>query len=202
MPGQPLCLGGSFNPPHLGHLIVGRAVAERAGFAAVRLIVAAQPPHKPDDAAVAASQHRLAMTRLAVADDPFFVVDDREIRRGGPSYTLDTARSLQKEPEFAGGPVPWLIGADLLAGLMNWHKPHDLLRGDIVGFVVARRGPRPIDWPSLPPPVRALEASVVEAPQIDISASDIRSRIAAGREISYLVPEAVRQYVLEHRLYR
>ena len=198
----PLCLGGSFNPPHFGHLIVSRAVAERAGFSRVRLIVAGQPPHKPADPALAEAEHRLAMCRLAVADDRFFVVDDREIRRGGPSYTLETARSLQAEPDFAGQPVPWLVGADLLPGLMAWHQPQELLKGQVVRLVVAQRGGRPVDWDSLPPQVRVLRGNVVEAPQIDISASDIRSRIAARRDLRYLVAETVRRYIEEHRLYR
>lgn len=142
------------------------------------------------------------MCRLAVEGDPLFEVDDREIRRPGPSYTIDTARSLQLQPAFAGAPVDWLIGADLLTGLTRWRETDALLTGTIVRFIVMRRPGHDIDWHALPPAVGALRDRVVEAPAIDISATDIRDRVRAGRDARYLVPEAVRQYIERHALYR
>jgi nicotinate-nucleotide adenylyltransferase len=199
---QPLCFGGSFNPPHFGHLVVARAAAEQAGFDQVRIMVAGLSPHKRSNPDVASAADRVAMCRLATAGDPLFEVDDRETGRSGPSYTIQTARELQSLPEFAGRPVPWLIGADLLPGLMQWHDPQALLAGDVVRFVIVRRGDERIDWSRLPDELGALSASVVEVPRIDISATDIRARIRAGRDIRYLVPETVRAYIEQRRLYR
>ena len=194
-----LCVGGSFNPPHHGHLICARAAAEAAGFAGVRLIVSARPPHKRGDASVIDPADRVAMTRLAVAGDAFFVVDARETRRAGPSYTVDTARELQAP---GGRPVSWLIGADLLAGLPTWREAATLLKGDLVRFVVMRRPGSAIDWPALPPAVRALRERVVDVPQVDLSATLVRDRVRAGRSIRYLVPDAVASYIRDHGLYR
>ena len=198
----PLCLGGTFNPPHFGHLITARAAAEHLGLHQVRLVVAGQPPHKPGDPSILATEDRLALCRLAVENDPSFELDDRETRRSGPSFTIETARQLQSEAPFGGGPVPWIIGADLLPGLMAWREPERLLAGDVVQLVVIRRPGHAIDWDSLPQPVRVLESAVVTAPQIDISATDIRRRVREGLDIRYLVPEAVRQYIQTRGLYR
>ncbi len=195
-----LCLGGSFNPPHFGHLIVARAVAETLGFGGVRLVVAGRPPHKPQAPDILPEQHRLAMCRLAVENHAFFQVDDREIRRAGPSYTIQTARELQDQG-LCAGPVPWMIGADLLASLPDWHEADRLIEGKVVHFVVVRRPGHAIDWSSLPPAVRRLEANVVQGPQIDISATEIRDRARRGLDIRYLVPDSVRAYISTHGLY-
>lgn len=183
-------------------MIVSRAVAERAGFAGVRLMVAGQPPHKPGDPSLISADHRVAMCRLAVAGDAFFEVDDRETRRDGSSYTIETARELQTEPPFAGRPIPWLIGADLLGGLMSWREPQRLLAGDVVRLMVIQRAGHAIDWAAVPRELRVLEPNVIKAPRIDISATDIRRRMREGRDIRYLVPEAVRKYIERHSLYR
>lgn len=199
-----LCLGGSFNPPHLGHFITARAAAEAAGFDGVRLIIAADPPHKPDDPTVISARHRLEMTRRAVSGDAqnrfTWLVDDREIRRGEASYTVLTARELLAEGT-SRAPIEWLIGADLLPGLIHWHEAQTLLQGDFLRFRIMRRGGYDIDWASLPPPVQGLRDRVVEVPGIEISATDIRRRVAEGRPIRYLVPNAVEQYIIEHGLY-
>ena len=210
MPSSPtLCLGGSFNPIHLGHLLCARAAAEAAGFGAVRLIVAGRNPLKADHPGVIDADHRVAMCRLAVADpDPTspnavrFEVDDRETRRDGPSYTVDTAASLASEPAFSGRPVDWLIGADLLPGLPRWHEAPRLLEGSLVRFHVMRRGGYAIDWDSLPPPVQRLRDRVIDVPDVEISATEIRNRLWAGRDIRWLVPPAVEEYLVTHRLYR
>ncbi len=190
------CFGGSFNPIHLGHLICARAAAEALGLPGVRLIPSAQPPHKPKDAGIAPVAHRLAMCRRAVEGDPFFSVDDREARRAGPSYTIDTVRQLRGE---GARQVYWLIGADMLAILPKWHQAEQLLRE--VQFVVMARPGWGMDWGTLPPAFQPLRRHVVEVPQIDISATLIRRRVEQGRPISYLVPPGVREYILQHRLY-
>lgn len=192
-----LCFGGSFNPIHHGHLICGRAAAEALGFEQILLIPSAQPPHKPGSTDLAAPRHRLEMCRRAVADDPLFAVDDLEMTRTGPSYTIDTARELRRRgwPE-----VYWLIGADMLRLLPKWHEPQALLRE--VRFVVLARPGWSFDWETMPPEYRHLEKNVVEAPLLQISATTIRSRVAAGKSIAYLTPQGVGEYVNESGLYR
>lgn len=190
-----LCFGGSFNPIHHGHLICSRAVAEAKGFDKVLLIPSKQPPHKPGAANLAAPEDRLAMCRLAVQGDPFFGVTDLELKRPGPSYTIDTAAELA-----AGGPVHWLIGADMLLDLPTWHRVSELLSE--VRFVVMARPGWAIDWLNLPAELRPLEANVVEAPRLDLSATEIRRRVAAGLPVDYLTPPAVVRYIHDRKLYR
>ncbi|HEX2973955.1 MAG TPA: nicotinate (nicotinamide) nucleotide adenylyltransferase [Tepidisphaeraceae bacterium] len=195
---QRLCFGGSFNPIHHGHLICARAVAEAAGYDRVVLIPSAQPPHKPNHAELARPEDRLAMTRLAAGCQPeLFEVNDVELQRPGRSYTIDTVRILKEQ---GWDRVDWLIGADMLRLLPKWHQPEALLRE--VNFVIIARPGWSFDWSSLPPAYRALEKNVHAAPQIDISATDIRQRIAAGRSIEFLTPPAVVEYIRARGLYR
>jgi nicotinate-nucleotide adenylyltransferase len=128
--------------------------------------------------------------------DPFFETEALELERTGPSFTIDTARELTAR---GWGRISWLIGADMLQILPKWHLPEDLLRE--VDFVIARRPGAPIDWSTLPPQFRSLQANVVEAPLIDVSATEIRQRVKDGRAIRYLVPPEVEAYIRQHRLY-
>lgn len=192
-----LCFGGSFNPIHHGHLICVQAVAEARGDDRVVLIPSALPPHKLDAKELADPHHRLRMCQLAAAGDGLFEVDDLEVMRTGPSYTIDTVRELRRR---GWERVAWLIGADMLALLPKWHEPLALLReGELV--IMARPG-WSIDWESLPGPFQGLRANVVEAPLVDISATTIRRRVATGQSIRYLVPDAVADYIAAHGLYR
>lgn len=191
-----LCFGGSFNPIHLAHLICARAAAEVLGFDRVMLIPSALPPHKPKDRDIAPAEHRLAMCRLAVKDDPLFIVDDLEIRRGGPSYTIDTVHALR---QAGHDEVHWLIGADMLNYLPQWHLAGKLVKE--TQFIVMRRPGRRLNWSKLPKPFQPLHQRVVNVPQIDISATIIRERLRMGRSIAYLVSDAVGQYIHAQRLY-
>jgi nicotinate-nucleotide adenylyltransferase len=191
-----LCFGGSFNPLHIGHLLVARAVAEARNFQKIVLIPSAQPPHKPTTYDLAKSCHRLEMCQAVSRGDPLFEVEPLELERTGPSYTIDTVRELAHR---GWGRVSWLIGADMLQILPKWHEAHDLLRE--VDFVVARRPGSLIDWGALPPEFRVLQANVVDTPLIQISATEIRERLRAGRSIRYLVPPEVEQYIRDHHLY-
>jgi len=196
--------GGSFNPVHFGHLISARSVAEQLGLSQVVLIPAASPPHK-QPAGLISAEHRLEMTRLAVRGDPLFTVSDVELRRAGPSYTFDTVTSLQQALGEAVK-LSWIIGADSLAELPTWYRIHDLIaRVDIV--TVMRPGP----WAE---PAAILQAnfgaaetarllgSRLSTPNIEISATDIRERVARGASIRYLTPAPVIAYIDEHGLYR
>jgi len=214
-----LCLGGSFNPIHFGHLRCAKAAAENGGFDTVVLIPTAQSPHKPAGPELAQADQRLAMTRLgaefmntpdpntpgpntqvppAAQNSPVrFETDDLELRRGGRSYTIDTARELRRR----GWPqVWWLIGADMLNYLPKWHEADKLL--DEVHFLVMARPGFELQWDALPPKFRQLRENVVQVPAIDISATDLRHRIREGQSIEGFIPPPVIQYIREHHLYR
>jgi nicotinate-nucleotide adenylyltransferase len=191
-----LCFGGSFNPLHVGHLLVARAVAESRNFQQIVLIPTALPPHKPTTYDLAESCHRLEMCQAVSHADPLFQVEPIELQRTGPSYTIETTREFARR---GWGRVSWLIGADMLQILPKWHKPQELLRE--VDFVIARRPGSIIDWDALPAEFHVLQANVVDAPLIDVSATQIRERVRAGRSIRYLVPPEVEQYIREHHLY-
>jgi nicotinate-nucleotide adenylyltransferase len=192
-----LCFGGSFNPVHHGHLICARAVAEARGFERVLLIPSALPPHKLSKTDLAPAEDRLQMCRRAVMGEGLFEVSDIEVRRGGPSYTIDTVRELR-----AGGTkhVAWLIGADMVSILPKWHKPAELVR-EAELLVVARPGSS-VDWEALAEPLRRVREGIVDAPRIDVSATVIRRRVSLGESIRYLTPEAVCEYIAGHGLYR
>jgi nicotinate-nucleotide adenylyltransferase len=195
-----LCFGGSFNPIHFGHLRCAKSVAAERGFDHVMLIPSGHPPHKNRDLQLASAEDRLQMCRLAVEYDPLFTVDDLEIRRATtgtiPSYTIDTARQLRQR---GWKEINWLIGADMLNDLPNWHQPAALLQE--VNFIVMARPGYEFDWAKLPPEFQVLRSNLIPAPQIDISATDIRRRISAGQSIHNLLPNAVENYIRQNRLY-
>lgn len=190
--------GGSFNPPHVGHLAVAEACAEAAGLEAVVWMPAATPPHKLGDAALAPAEARLAMVQAATAGNARFRVSDLELRRaradGAPSFTVDTLRALraQDDREWA-----LLVGGDSLAGFPRWRAPREIL--DLARLVVYRRpgadlGDVP-DW--------VLDRTTfVDGPALDLSSTELRARLAAGRTVRYLVPDGALAVAAEHGLYR
>jgi len=192
-----LCFGGSFNPIHVGHLILARTAAEAGGFSKVILIPSAQPPHKQAAADLAAAADRLEMARLVAAHDSLFEVSDIESRRDGPSFTLDTVRQIK-----AAGTekVAWLIGEDQLRLLPEWHRATELLRE--VQFIVVRRPGDPVDWSALPAEFQSLKGHVVTAPLLEVSGQAIRQRVREGLSIRYMVTSEVERYILERGLYR
>jgi nicotinate-nucleotide adenylyltransferase len=192
-----LCLGGSFNPVHFGHLICARHAAEQLGFDSVTLIPSAQPPHKTAAPDLAPVKDRVALCKLAVEGYNYFKVDDLETHRAGPSYTIDTARELRHR----GWPrVSWIIGADMVAGLPRWHKAEALLRE--VEFVILARPGWCFKWDDLPMAYQGLRSRVVVAPMIEISATMIRQRVADGLSIDCLTPDAVVRHICATGLYR
>lgn len=191
-----LTLGGSFNPIHFGHLICARAAAEAAGYAGVRLMPAGANPHKPT-ADMATASHRLTMCQLAIAGDPFYVVDNREVRRSGASFTYDTAHALSLA---TGERVAWLVGTDLLARLHTWHRFDELI--EQIDFVVMRRAGHEIDPAGLDPRVAQLAAGAVVVPSVEISATIIRDRVRDGLSIEHFVPPAVARFIADRGLFR
>ena len=186
--------GGSFNPPHLAHLIIAETIREQYGLEHIWWIPAYRPPHKAG-AALASSRHRLAMTRQAIAGHPAFDVLDIEIRREGTSYTVDTVRALQEA--HPAHRFSLLIGGDSLREFGTWYKPDEIL-ARVEGLIVYQR-------PGTEQAVleRWLEDHVcfAEAPLLEISSTAIRKRLHMQQSIRYLVPEAVRTYITKHRLY-
>lgn len=183
-------LGGSFDPIHVGHLIVGRAVAEALGLDELRFMPTGEQPLKRGRHAASAA-HRLAMVAAAVAGEPGLAVERLEADRPGLSYTVDTLRALRaREP---GREFVVLLGADAAADLDQWHEAAAL--PGLARLVAFAR-------PGAARPVHALLHQVVEAPAVEISSTAIRGRVAAGRSIRYLVPDAVAEYIAAHGLYR
>jgi len=196
--------GGSFNPIHNGHLIAARSVAELLSLSRLVLIPSANPPHKSGNY-LAGTDHRMAMARLAVADEPRFEVSDLEVRRTGPSYTILTVEAYRQSlgPEVT---IHWIIGADTLPELHTWYHVSELV--ELCRIVTAARpGFESPDLSSLtaslsPARIQQLRDRILPTPGIDISATDIRHRVRQGRSIRYLVPDAVRDYMAKHGLYR
>jgi nicotinate-nucleotide adenylyltransferase len=178
--------GGTFDPIHHGHLILARAAMESLGLSRVLFIPNFISPHKLDWTPAPPSL-RLAMLAAAIAGEPRFEIDDCEIRRGGPSYTIDTV-SLMKE-RFGDAGLYVLIGGDNTADLAAWHRIGELER--MAKFVVFTRGSE-----------RPGPSHIEIDRRIEISSTEIRARSAAGESIRYLVPEAVLEIIREHDLYR
>jgi nicotinate-nucleotide adenylyltransferase len=198
-------LGGSFDPIHMAHLVMAETALDLAGLDRVVFMVSAKPPHKLDRR-LAPSHHRVAMARLATRGRPAFAVDDRELHRFGPSFTIDTVREVMADLP-AGDELAFIIGADSLPELVLWRDIEALL--DLVPFIIAARPGHDIAGAlcTLGPRlgrdrVRALEAGVVAMPLLDISSTDIRRRIGEGRFIRYLVPHEVAEYIAREGLYR
>ncbi len=185
--------GGSFNPPHLAHLIVAEAVCEQFHLGTVLWIPAFRPPHKASDT-LASYEHRLCMTRLATADNPRFEVSDLERSLGGVSYTIDTVTALQAAA--ADRVYHLILGEDSYNQFSSWRRPQELL--ERVRLIVYRRFG---DAPSLEPIADPTRVSFARAPRIELAAADIRARRRRGESIRYLVSEPVRRYIREHNLY-
>jgi nicotinate-nucleotide adenylyltransferase len=196
-------LGGSFDPVHLGHLLVAETCREQCCLDEVWFLPAAQPPHKLHRTLTAAS-HRLAMLQLAVAGHPALRVSPLEIERGGVSYTVQTLRELNsKHPE---ADFFFLMGADSLQDLPTWREPDEICRLAIP-VVVRRAGSAEPDLAVLKnvtaaERLEAIRQNQVEMPMVEFSSTAIRQAVAAGRSIRYQTPRAVEMYIETHGLYR
>ena len=183
--------GGTFDPPHLGHLVLAEWARVRLRLDRVVFMPAGTPPHKRGRRLTDAA-HRLAMTRLAVRGNPAFVVSDFEARRAGPSFTVDTLRHLHgREP---GARFYLLMGRDSLEDFPTWHRPAEIARLATL-VVAARPGPGGAAG-------RARRRVVLlDNPPMAISSSALQARARAGRSLRYLVPDAVAAYIAWHGLY-
>ncbi len=189
--------GGSFDPVHHGHLILARDAVEQLGLSRLIFLPAAISPHKLARAPGAPGDWRLRMLRAAVAGEPRFSVDPCELERAGPSYTIDTIHALRAR-HAPGTAFSYLIGEDNVPLLHTWHRI-DALRA-LVRFVVCRR--HASHPSSSAPPASAATDFPVLTRWVDISSTEIRNRVASGRQIRYLVPEAVGAIIDAQSLYR
>ena len=192
--------GGTFDPIHLGHLYIAEEAREHLGLDEVLFIPAGQPWLKSTQR-ITEAHHRLTMAELAVAENPYFKVTDMEVRRAGPTYTVDTLELLRasrgKEWEFY-----LILGLDALKEFNKWQKAEQIMDlATIVGMT--RPGVDNFD----PEPLEAVKKGssekvlVVHGPSVDISGTDIRLRVTNGMTIKYRVPTAVEAYIYKHRLY-
>ena len=194
-------LGGTFDPIHFGHLVLAEKAREAFGLTKVIFVPAAIPPHKIGEVATSAA-NRLKMVELAIADHPGFAVSTVEIDREGPSYTIDTIREIKKnEP---ADQAALIMGFDSLLELDTW-KNYQAILGE-AKIITAFRPGYPVlrkeqDWP---PTIQAYldRILILEAPLLDISSTWLRVELMYERSIRYLVPDRVRSFILENRLYR
>lgn len=190
-------MGGTFDPPHMGHLVCAEMARDACGLDAVAFIPANRQPFKLD-AEAAPVEDRLRMCRAAVAGNPAFCVSDVEAARGGVTYTIDTVRGLGRM--FDGVEPVLIVGRDCLETLDAWKDARELAR--LVRFACVARPGYAADAARL----AALEAAgfdiaCIDVPTLDLSSSEIRARIARGDSIRYLVSDGVRAYIEEHGLY-
>jgi nicotinate-nucleotide adenylyltransferase len=192
-------LGGTFNPPHVGHLVMVQEALDQLALDRVELMPVAAPPHKEADADPGAAV-RLELCRIATDSESRVSVSDLEIERGGASYTVDTLRALHdRTPEHA---LTFIVGGDMAHSLPSWREPEAILA--LARLAVAERGGlRREDIAQRLAPLHSGDRVVFfDMPRIDLSSSAIRERVAAGRPIRYLVPDPLVEAIRSRRLYQ
>jgi nicotinate-nucleotide adenylyltransferase len=203
--------GGTFDPVHIGHLRVALDALELLGLHELRFVPLAQAVHREQP--LAGPHDRLAMLQAAIAGQPGFHIDDREVEQGGPSYTVDTLASLRRE-HGPNTPLCLLVGADAFAGLVSWRAPAEIVA--LAHLIVLQRPGHELQWDAAlmqqlgaqrvesATRLRTTPAGMVMPLQVsalDISSSDIRRRMNAGRSIRYLVPDPVLEIITRQGLY-
>lgn len=185
-------MGGTFDPIHMGHLLAASEAADQVGLDEVLFVPTGQSWQK-SDRNITSSDHRVAMTALAIEDDDRFTLSLMEVQRSGPSYTIDTVNELKRvEPATD---IYVIVGADAIRTISTWHQSQALIND--VHFIVMARAGHGISVDEIP----VKHSIVIEMPQVEISSSDIRERVRSGRSIKYLVPDNVASYIAKHHLY-
>jgi nicotinate-nucleotide adenylyltransferase len=203
-PGAIGILGGTFDPVHMGHLAIAEEARDALALARVVFVPAGRPVHKPGRP-ISPAEDRLAMVAAAIADNPGFTLSRAEIDRPGPSYAVDTVEALAAETGAAGGEpnLVFIMASDAYAGLPTWRRPERILELCWLA-VLPRPGAEPVDPVAMARLVPGADRRtlVIDGPSLAVSGSTIRARVAAGRSIRYLVPDAVIAYIGDHGLYR
>lgn len=194
-------MGGTFNPIHIGHLLLGEWAAEKVGLDQV-LFIPTGYSYLKENSNVLAGDIRIHMTRLAVEDNPLFSVSDIEVKREGYTYTCDTMEQLKRD--YQDDIFYFIMGADCLFSIEKWREPQRIFSS--CNIIAAARNGSPLDRMEQ----KCVELSqkyngrihLLEFPAVEISSTDIRRRVACGQSIRYLVPEKVRKYIIQNGLYR
>lgn len=189
-----ICLfGGTFDPPHLGHLLIAQTVFEEENFDKILFVPAYNPPHKKD---ITSINHRLEMLKIALDDNPNFEISDLEVQRKGVSYSIDTILSIKDQFKGKKDKIYYLIGSDSLLKLESWKDSKKLLNECQV-IVAIRPGFRPSDIPSW----ILHKIRFANLPRFQISSSSIRKRWINNKTIRYMVTQPVWEYIKENNLY-
>jgi nicotinate-nucleotide adenylyltransferase len=193
--------GGTFDPVHFGHLLLAERCREELGLDEVRLIPAGDPPHKVGRT-LSPGEARAEMLEFATAGNPRLIVDRRELKRSGRSFTVETLADFHAE--FPEAELYFLMGADSLADLPNWREPERIAK--LARIVAVNRGDRPLpDATTLTVTLGEAIASrvtFVNMPGIELSSTDLRDRVSAGKSLRYTTPPAVEAYIRDKMLYR
>jgi len=193
-------MGGTFDPIHVGHLAVAEEAREALSLDRVLFVPAGQPPHKPAGSVTAVGA-RVEMVRLAIAGNPAFELSTIEVDRAGPSFTVDTVEALARsDPETM---LHLIISAETFAELPTWHEPERLFEAAHMAVVPREGYPAPDPgWLADTFPGHEDRVDFLEGPRLGLSSTALRARVAAGRSVRYLVPDAVAAYIDQHQLYR
>jgi nicotinate-nucleotide adenylyltransferase len=191
--------GGTFDPPHLGHLILASEAHSQLELTRLLWTVTPDPPHKQDQT-ITPLEHRLAMVKLAIQDEPSFALSDIELTRPGPHYTVDTIKLLAEQNP--GAEIVPIIGGDSLNDLPTWHQPKEIIY--VAHWVgVMRRPGEETDLQTLEHELPGITSKVhyVDAPLLEIASREIRNRVATGKPFRYYLPQSVYEYIEQHHLY-
>jgi len=191
-------LGGTFNPPHIGHLVCAHQALDQLELDRVLLVPVREPPHKGVEADPGV-EHRVELCRRAVADEDRLEVSLVDAEVPGPSYTVDTLRRLHER--CPGDELTFIVGGDMALSLPTWREPEAILELAELG-VAGREGVRRADITDSLAGLRVDRVRFFEMPRLDVSSSLIRRYVAAGRSIHHLVPEGVEAYIEQAGLYR
>lgn len=193
-------LGGSFDPPHIGHLKIAERAQEYLALDKILFAPTRQPPHKPYRE-LTPIEDRLEMVRLAIAPFPQFAISRIDVDREGPTYTSDTMRLLREQLGTASE-IYFIMGMDSLANILTWHRPEEMLR--YCKLAVFKRPGFQADVEALERHLPGLSQALVfiPGPDLDVSASDLQRRIRFGESTNGLIPDAVAAFIREHALYQ
>ena len=190
------CLfGGTFDPPHFGHLIVAQTIFEAEHFDRIVFVPAHTPPHKIE-AKISPVDDRIRMLKIATKDNPNFIISDNEIKRGGVSYSIDTILSYKEEAKIETNDLFYLIGSDSLKQFETWKEPKKILK-ECKLIVAIRPGFRPSDIPNW----ILARIQFANIPRIVISSTQIRQRWSDNKTIRYMVTQPVWQFINKNKIY-